>query len=345
VGGDVASNTLWLPHFTPVRPHHLRFVTQLLKTFCSLDICCACVGTYPSYITGVLSTYYFDTLRISQLCIARSDSPILDKIYRKFPTIEFGPFQFRMGEAEEYASLPDYSLYYITYEGVTVPFFISIVDASVRCGSQSSINLVDFMWTNTCVFAFKMYAIVCVPLSTPTVFNLRHHRAASEGWTSDALCAECSEEFKILLLPFVGNCTNTCSCRCTVCQRHPPSLRSLASHPVFHLTFNLSEFTLTSRTLYYLYVYAAESGLVSDVKLVPHEFTSLHGTFVRNRREIDKRFHDDCVIPSDRYWGTSYEEHFATRDEAIAMLCHERDNWWCAFCDGPLFKTTRCLFF
>ena len=37
---------------------------------------------------------------------------------------------------------------------------------------------------------------------------------------------------------------------------------------------------LTSRTLYYQYIYVTESGLVSDDKLVPHDFTSLHGTFV-----------------------------------------------------------------
>jgi len=143
--GKVASNALCLPHFTPVMSDHLRCVAQLLKTFCFLNICCTCVGTYPSYIAGVLGTYFVDTLRISQLCIDRTDSTILDKFYTKFPTFEFRPFQFRMSEAEEYASFPDISLYDITYEGVTVHFFISIVDAFVRFGSQSSINLVDFM--------------------------------------------------------------------------------------------------------------------------------------------------------------------------------------------------------
>jgi len=129
---NVANNALWLPLFTPVRSDYLRFVSHLLKTFCSLDICCACVETYPSYIAGVLSTYYVDTLRISQLCIARTDSPILDKLYGTFPTFEVGPFGFRMSEADEYSSLPDYSPYVITYEGVTLPFLISIVDASLR---------------------------------------------------------------------------------------------------------------------------------------------------------------------------------------------------------------------
>jgi len=38
------------------------------------------------------------------------------------------------------------------------------------------------MWVNVCVFAFKMYAIICVPLNTPTFFYLHHHGAASCGW-------------------------------------------------------------------------------------------------------------------------------------------------------------------
>ena len=183
------------------------------------------------------------------------------------------------------------------------------------------------MWMNRCVFSFNMYAIVSVPLSTPTVFYLRHHRAASEGWTSGSQCTECSKEFKLLLQPFVGNCTKTYSCRCNVCLRQPPSLRSLASYTVFHLTFNLSAFTLTSKTLYYQYLYAAESGIVSDDRLVPHEFTSLYNNFVRDKRfEIGKRFHDDWVHPCYRYWSSSYVEHFATGDEAIVTLCHIRDN-------------------
>jgi len=104
--GNVASNALWLPHFTPVKTDHLRFETQLLKTFCSLNICCSCVGTFPSYIAGVLGTNFVDTLRISQLCIARTDSPILDKIYRIFPTFEVEHFGFRMSEQKDIRVYP-----------------------------------------------------------------------------------------------------------------------------------------------------------------------------------------------------------------------------------------------
>jgi len=102
VKNNVAGHALWLTHFTPARLDYLGFVNHLLKTFCTLDICCAVVGTYPPYIAGVLSSYYVESLRLGQLYIGRTDSPILDNIYRKLPTFEIGPFRFRITAEEEY---------------------------------------------------------------------------------------------------------------------------------------------------------------------------------------------------------------------------------------------------
>ena len=39
-------------------------------------------GTYTAYIAGILSSHYVDKLRLSQLCIARTDSLVLVNIYR-----------------------------------------------------------------------------------------------------------------------------------------------------------------------------------------------------------------------------------------------------------------------
>jgi len=106
-----------------------------------------------------------------------------------------------------------------------------------------------------------------------------------------------------------------------VCLRHAPSLRSLASYTIFHLTFNLSEYTLTHRTFYHQYVYAAESNIVAVDSFIPLTFTKLQFNFVRdNRCDIRKRFQKACVIPSGRYWSTYYEECCATRDEAMAKF-------------------------
>jgi len=122
-------------------------------------------------------------------------------------------------------------VYGIRHDVVTVPFYITIVDVSVPCGSRSSIILAEFMWGNACKFVFKMYSIFFFPLDTHTVFYLHHHGAASGGRTPDSLFKACLEAFQSILRPFIGNCTSTRSCRCNVCLRQAPSLRRLASLP------------------------------------------------------------------------------------------------------------------
>ena len=99
--------------------------------------------------------------------------------------------------------------------------------------------------------------------------------------------------------------------------RQPPSFRYLASHTVFNLTFNLSSFILTGRTLYHQYLYAVESIVVPKDSLVPLTiyrltFYCLTCSFLRDKRyALSKRFHEYCVVPSERYWATSCTEHFA----------------------------------
>ena len=151
VNGKIAGNAIWLKDFTPVRLDLLRFGNRLLETFCSLDIYCAFTGTYPAYIAGVLSSYYSQRPAVGELHIARTDSTILDKIYRKHYTFEIGPFELGLTEWLEYENFPDYSSYDITYEGVTVTVHITIVDVSAYCGSQSSINW-QKLFGNMCVY-------------------------------------------------------------------------------------------------------------------------------------------------------------------------------------------------
>ena len=125
------------------------------------------------------------------------------------------------------------------HDGVKVPVYITVIDVFVHCGFRSCINLAEFVWENVCIFAFIMYGIVCVLLDTPTVFYLHHHGAISGSWSTDYLCKVCLEEFQPIHRPFIGNCTRTRSCRCNVCLRQAPSLRSQASHNVFQPKINL----------------------------------------------------------------------------------------------------------
>jgi len=200
-----------------------------------------------------------------------------------------------------------------------------------------------------CPFAVRTYSIVCVPLNTPTVLYLHHHRSNSDGWESLVLCNNCVKEIVNILQPMVGKRTSDPSCRCNVCLRQPPTLRNLASHTVFHYTFNLSQFTLTDRTLYHQYLYAVESQEVSEERLVPdtvHTLATLKCWFVLHKRCGDsKRYNRDFVSPSERQCHTTYMMFFEDAEEAIASLCDDIDVFWCNFCTMPLFKTRDCLFY
>ena len=73
-----AGHAVWLTEFTPTRLDHLGFVNRLKQTFCELDICCAIVNAYPTYIACALGAYSTG----GTLYIARVDSPILENIYK-----------------------------------------------------------------------------------------------------------------------------------------------------------------------------------------------------------------------------------------------------------------------
>jgi len=154
---------------------------------------------------------------------------------------------------------------------------------------------------------FEIYAIVAVPFYKHIILYLQHHRAVSEGWTTDFLCDLGYDEFKEVLAPIVGNCTVAFSCRYIQCPRQPTALKGLASYAVFHFTFNVDQFTLTSKTLYKQYQYAVDSNNVPDHKLIPHKFPLLKCDFVRQRNCGDKIFHKHCVTETERVpvrWST-----------------------------------------
>ena len=51
----------------------------------------------------------------------------------------------------------------------------------------------------------------------------------------------------------------------------------------------------------------------------------------------ESRFHEYCIPDRDVFWRSFNNEHCASYEEVIATLCLDRNRWWCAFCDGPLF--------
>jgi len=232
----------------------------------------------------------------------------------------------------------------VTQGDEKVQLLIGVVD-SVICGAKSSINLLEFLWDTTVLFAFQKYGIVCVPFDSPTVLYHRHYGATSGGWTQTSLCLPCYKAFRPNTRSFLPACTSPSSCRCHVFLRQSPTLRSLASYTVYHVTYNLSEFTLSSRTLYQHYVRAAKSNIVPVGRLVPRSFPSLRCTFVRAKDcSFSKRFHKACVSPSQVHWSTQTELTCDSKDETIARLYLDSSEWWCDKCNTPLFETSDCLF-
>ena len=75
-------HAVWCTEFTPARLDYPAFVNRLLQTSCELDSCCALVNAYLGYIAGVLSVFSAGGIRLSILYIARTDSPIIDNIYK-----------------------------------------------------------------------------------------------------------------------------------------------------------------------------------------------------------------------------------------------------------------------
>jgi len=169
--------------------------------------------------------------------------------------------------------------------------------------------------------------------------------ADSGGWTQTSLCRSCVLNYRPVFDDFIPECSDSTSCRCNVCLRQPPSLRSLASYAVFHITNNLSEFTLSSETLYPHYVRAVKSEIVPAVRRIPNTFPHLRCTFARSKDSlIVKRYHKACVVPSQFPWYTQTGEYCDSKDEIIARICTDKYEWWCEFCEKPLFTTPDCLF-
>jgi hypothetical protein len=106
-------------------------------------------------MAGVLSSYIAATL-----CIAKTSSTILDTLLKrnKDQTRNFmvGPFTFKLSE-EEYTD-DDFLYYEISYEDISIPFHIIIIDATKKCDPRSNLNFVEFIWKYLASVKFKIYA-------------------------------------------------------------------------------------------------------------------------------------------------------------------------------------------
>ena len=253
-----------------------------------MRLCCVISGTFPASTAEMIDSY-----NIITLYVAITDSIILDHILGRNgrgPNFTIGSFVFSLGE--------EYLGYYtITYNGISLPFqFIPIYTLN-ECGPQSNLNFVEFIW-DFYMLKCKLFAITAVPFDDENirVLYLKHHRAASDGWTMRSLCYTCSNYHKNIVKNFVHNFDLSKNCTCNLYLRQPPSLRGLASQAVFRFMFNIEQFELSHETTYDQFVYAVHSRQVPLQNLIPNSYPKLNCRFTKELDDnSDHRLHLHCA--------------------------------------------------
>ena len=215
------------------------------------------------------------------------------------------------------------------------------IDALKECGPHSNLNLVEFVWNYCNIMKCKMVAITAVPFDKDLrVLYLKHHWAASDGWTIHSLRYRYRNDYKNIR-NLLNNCNLSDNCTCNLCLCQPPSLRCLASRTIFHFTYNIENFTLTHETPYDQYVYATHSNKVPFQNLIQNMYPKLIGKFTKEINR-DDRLHFDCVCRTIM-WSVSQSKHCNSILEMIEFLIKEKKEWWCGFCNRGLFLRPSCV--
>lgn len=127
---------------------------------------------------------------------------------------------------------------------------------------------------------------------------LKHRRTESDGYCSHSLCTRCVGQYNRRLVVF-SNYERTDNSTCRVCMQQQHSLRSMASHRVFHMDYNLDKCELSHYKTYKQYMYTAKTRSQSVEQTVPekfHKFTSDFG-FLPGRRGV--KLHAHCLSPGN----------------------------------------------
>jgi hypothetical protein len=249
---SAVGNVTWITEFTPIEYMHINFFILLLQEFFERGICCAIVGTFPTYLAGVFSS--FDRLI---LAVAVTTSSFLQEILQRNRTpdisFRFGKFRFFLERKGV-----DYSHYKVILDGVVFLISIHLFD-SENCGRGSNLNFINYSWDNYLILPCRKYSIVILEtefLKHPRIYYLKHYRAGSDGWTARLYCNSCISNCKRAVQNDIFGCNLSDECRCIVCLRQPLTLKSLASHSVFQVLYNLDRFVLTATTAYEEYKFA-----------------------------------------------------------------------------------------
>jgi hypothetical protein len=148
-------------------------------------------------------------------------------------------------------------------------------------------------------------------------------QANSDGWTDIEGCGLCIEKYQRSIRAF-NDCMRPANCQCIICTRQPPSLRDSASHILFNCVLDLERFNLTCYTTYSQYKFAAGSGRVDELSLLPPRFPVVEVRF--RFLTFEERFHLHC--PGRGYWNTRMEGVFGDIKSTIALLIKHESFYW-----------------
>jgi hypothetical protein len=184
----------WFPEFIPATRPDKAFMEALLWVFHAVGICCAVVGEYAPYMSGMFATS--DDVHIYAAYPLEIKSHVAALLLRerhatkptKFSLYEF-TFELLLDRLFDPCKYMEYSVRWGDMEKVIK---IRCVDSLKPCGPWSNIDLVYFVW-DCLVYYFLNYAITVGPGSpSEKIIYLCYYRAASNGRGSRA-CRACEE--------------------------------------------------------------------------------------------------------------------------------------------------------
>jgi hypothetical protein len=145
--------------------------------------------------------------------------------------------------------------------------------------------------------------------------------------------------FRENLRPLTGCIAPSWPCNCNVCVRQSPTLRDMASRTVFSLSLNPDRFELTREATHREFGHAVNLGRARADRCLPPDFPNLTLRF-RYSTGSNQLYHSHCSpsLP----WLAVATRTFASSVEELRELYSHRDQYWCAWCEKPLFFPTIC---
>jgi hypothetical protein len=322
-------NCTLLPEFEPLRfPCHTHIWRILYNCFSCSNIRCFLTGTFVLYTAGIFDSFSGFTFFIALTdlllirCIFQKGSDHLPSFY-----IHNYFFTFRRSCANE-----DIVHYTISHGDFKIKFFFFGIDTTLNCNTVSNLNFVSLIWKSFDRYDFINYTMTLVYrayLSLPELLCLIYYTAESGGWRSDVHCSTCITKYhNIIGTMLTSPCLRTCSCKCRVCTRQPPSFLGLASHTLFHLIHYLVRFTLDRETTHDQYIISVLSKKTPVQQLLLPDFPNVKLLF--KCRVLSYKLHPHCYDDDDKRARTALLT-FQSDDRVINPLVSVK-QFWCRHC-------------